>query len=355
MKKKIKVGIIGTGSISNLHMKGYLNLPDAAEVIACCDINLERAKEYAKKYNIPNVFSDYNEMLKMKELDAVSVTTWNNGHAPISIAALKAGKNVLCEKPMALTTEEAKAMKQAAEDSGKLLMIGFVRRFGQNTAIMKDFINAGRIGDIYHIDVKCTRRAGNPCGWFSDKSRSGGGPVIDLGVHMIDLSYYLMGKPKAVSVYAATFNPLGTRLNIKEFGRYRPADFSTFCDVEDKCVAMVRFENSAVVTLEVSFSDNIPEDRLDLIIHGTKGGAMFEPELKLYSEMDDYLVNVTPVYSPVADAFTDNFQKEIRHFVSCIEGDAKCINTPEDGVRIMQILRSIYQSAETKHEVIIKG
>lgn len=352
MSEKVKIGIIGTGSISNLHMAAYRKLPDA-EVVACCDLNEERAKKYAEKYGIPHVFTDYRELLKMKEIDAVSVTTWNNGHAPISIAALRAGKNVLCEKPMALNTKEALEMKKTAEETGKLLMIGFVRRFGQNTEILKDFMKAGRIGDIYHIDVKCVRRAGNPCGWFSDKSRSGGGPVIDLGVHMIDLGYYLMNKPKAVSVYAATFNPLGTRLNIKACDRYRPADFSSFCNVEDKCVAMIRFENDAVLTLEVSFSDNIEGEEISVQIHGTKGGAVFEPKLKLFTEMDDYLVDVTPVYSEVEDSFAYNFSREIRHFVSCVKGGETCINTAEDGVNIMRILESIYLSADRKHEVVL--
>jgi len=115
MNNKIKIGIIGTGNISNMHMIGYNNLPDDVEVIACCDLNLERAKAYAQKYGIEHVFQDYNEMLKMPEIDAVSVATWNNGHAPASIAALKAGKNVLCEKPMSMNTAEAMEMEKVAK------------------------------------------------------------------------------------------------------------------------------------------------------------------------------------------------------------------------------------------------
>lgn len=352
MNNKIKIGIIGTGNISNMHMIGYNNLPDDVEVIACCDLNLERAKAYAQKYGIEHVFQDYNEMLKMPEIDAVSVATWNNGHAPASIAALKAGKNVLCEKPMSMNTAEAMEMEKVAKDSGKLLMIGFCRRFGQNISIMKNFIKNDRIGDIYLIQTKCIRRAGNPCGWFSDLKRSGGGPLIDLGVHMIDLGRFLMDKPKAVSVYGITFNKLGTRLNLKEYSRYSPVDADSYCDVEDSCLAMIRFDNGAMLTVEVSFSDHIPEnEKLSLQVHGTKAGAMLEPNFEIYGEMDDYLITTKPSYSADENSFQSNFIREIKHFVDCLKNGTECMNPPEDGVEMMKILDAIYESARTGHEV----
>lgn len=347
---KIKVGIIGTGSISNLHMAGYKNLENV-EVIAACDINGKRAEEYAKKYGIEHVFTDYNEMLKLKELDAVSVCTWNNGHAPASIAALRAGKNVLCEKPLAMNLEEAKQMEQAAKESGKLLMVGFVRRFGKNTKIMEDFINEGYLGDVYYAKTSCIRRYGNPMGWFSDKKRSGGGPLIDLGVHMIDLVRFLMGKPKTISVMGATFNKIGPRNNIKAFDRYNPVDMDYYCDVEDMAVAMIRFENGAVLNVETSFSQHIKEDQLTLELYGTKSGAMMEPKLELYSEMEDYLVDITPRYSEGANVFTENFNNETAHFIDCIANGTKCLNPVEDGVELMRILDAIYESAASGKEV----
>lgn len=349
---KIKVGIIGTGSISNLHMAGYNQL-DNVEVIAACDINEKRADEYAKKYGIEHVFTDYNEMLKLKELDAVSVCTWNNGHAPASIAALKAGKHVLCEKPLAMNLEEAIQMEQASKESGKLLMVGFVRRFGKNTGIMNDFIKKGYLGDIYYAKTSCIRRAGNPCGWFSDKKRSGGGPLIDLGVHMIDLSRFLMGKPKAVSVMGATFDNIGPRNNIKAYDRYNPVDMDEYCDVEDMAVAMIRFDNGAVLNVEASFSQNIKEDQLTLELFGTKSGAMMEPKMELYSEMEDYLVDITPRFSQGADVFAENFKNETAHFIDCIANDAECLNPVEDGVELMRILDAIYASAASGKEVKI--
>lgn len=354
MNSKIKIGIIGTGNISNMHMKGYINQPDDVEVIACCDTNLERAKEYAEKYGIEHVFQDYNEMLKMNEIDAVSVCTWNNGHAPATIAALKAGKNVLCEKPMALNTAEALEMEKAAKESGKLLMVGFCRRFGQNMSIMNDFINNDRIGDIYYVQTKCVRRAGNPCGWFSDLKRSGGGPLIDLGVHMIDLGRLLMKKPKAISVYGVTFNKLGTRLNLKEYPRYSPVDPDPYCDVEDSCIAMIRFDNGAMMSVEATFCDHISEnEKLALQIHGTKAGATLEPNIEIYGEMDNYLTTTKPSYAAESDTFLANFLKETIHFIDCIKNGTECMNPPEDGVEMMRILDAIYESARTGHEVIL--
>ncbi|MCU6339777.1 Gfo/Idh/MocA family oxidoreductase, partial [Enterobacter quasiroggenkampii] len=130
----------------------------------------------------------------------VSICTWNNSHAPIAIAALEAGKHVLVEKPLCMTVEEALAVQEAQKKSGKTLQIGYVRRYGTNTRVLKKFIDEGELGEIYYAKASCIRRLGNPGGWFSDKERSGGGPLIDIGVHVIDLCWYLMGKPKVKSV-----------------------------------------------------------------------------------------------------------------------------------------------------------
>ena len=161
--KKLKIGIVGVGGISNVHIAGYLARPDV-ELYAFCDINEERLKEKGAKYGITRLFTDVNEMVKLPELDAVSVCTWNSAHAPCTIAALNAGKHVLCEKPMAMTVAEAEKMQAAAEKSGKLLMIGFVRRFGNDCAILKDFIGKDKLGEIYYSKATYLRRHGNPGG-----------------------------------------------------------------------------------------------------------------------------------------------------------------------------------------------
>ena len=347
----IKIGIIGVGNISVLHMDSYIANPDT-EICAVCDINEKRLDLIAEKYGIEKKYTDYNEMLKLPELDAVSICTWNNAHAPCAIKALEMGKHVLCEKPMAMNAKEAAEMAEAAKRSGKLLMIGFVRRFGNDCAILRDFIKSGSFGDIYHIKASYLRRMGNPGGWFGEKSKSGGGPLIDLGVHIIDLSRYLMGNPKPVSVYAAAFTKLFDRKNIKQSINYVSAGKSDkdICDVEDFVSAMIRFDNDAVLSVETSFSLNIKNDKGDIELFGTKSGARLDPELEIFTDINDYLADVK-LNMPTALSFEGLFESEVNHFVECIKSGVKCISPAEDGVEIMRILDAAYESARTGHEV----
>jgi predicted dehydrogenase len=182
MSQKIRIGVIGAGSISEMHFSSFANNPDAI-LTGVCDLKEERAKAKAEKYNIPNVYTNYHDLLANPDIDAVTICTWNNSHAEISIAALKAGKNVLSEKPLCKSVEEALAVEQAVKESGKTLQVGFVRRYASNTRIVNSFIEAGEISPIYYAKASCIRRLGNPGGWFSDVERSGGGPLIDVGVH----------------------------------------------------------------------------------------------------------------------------------------------------------------------------
>lgn len=353
--EKLKVGIIGTGGISNQHIHSYLS-DSRVELVAFCDINAERVKMMSEKYGVAKTYTDCREMLKNEKLDMVSVCTWNSAHAECTIAALEAGVNVLCEKPMALNAAQAEQMKAAAEKSGKLLMIGFVRRYGNDCAILKDFIDKDYFGDIYYAKATYLRRNGNPGGWFGDKTRSGGGPLIDLGVHVIDLSKYLMGNHKPVSVYGATFEKLGNRPDIKlSKAAYRSASAkkNDICNVEDLASALIRFEDGAVISVEASFSLNIKEDVGTIELFGTKAGCKIDPEVEMYSQENGYLTDVK-LFAPTALDFQGLFEKEVRHYVDCVlNPSVKCISPAEDGVMMMKILDGIYKSAETGHEVIL--
>ncbi len=351
--EKLRIGVIGTGSISLEHLNAYKKHP-GVEIYALCDLDEALLQSRGEEFHVTRLFTSAEDMLRLKELDAVSVCTWNAAHAPMAIAALKAGKHVLCEKPMATNAEDAQAMLNAAQESGKLLMIGFVRRFGNDCAILQDFIKQGAFGDIYYAKATYLRRKGNPGGWFGDKSRSGGGPLIDLGVHVIDLTRYLMGNPKPVSVYGATFQKLFDRKDAKSDPGYRAAGATDhdICDVEDLASAMIRYDNGAVVTVEASFSLNLskPVGRIELF--GTKAGAKLEPELEIYTEMNGYLADVTlPMRTSLS--FEGLFQNEIAHFVDCVRNGAPCLSPAEDGVTIMKILDGIYESARTGHEVVL--
>ncbi len=355
--KKLKAAVIGVGGISNEHINGYIK-NENVELYAFCDINAAQLKKMAEQYGIPEerCFADKDEMLAaLPEIDIVSVCTWNAAHAECTIAALNAGKNVICEKPMAMNTKQAEEMLAAAKKNNKLLQIGFVRRFGNDTEVMKDFIEADKFGDIYYAKATYLRRNGNPGGWFGDKSRSGGGPLIDLGVHVIDLSRYLCGNPKPVSVYGATFQKLFNRPDIKGGKGYTSVSASDndICDVEDFASALIRFDNGLVLSVEASFSLNIKNGEGNIQFFGTKAGAKLDPQVEIFSEENGYLVDIS-FNRDTGLSFDGLFCREIDHFVDCSLNGTECISPAEDGVEIMKILDAIYESARTGHEVIIK-
>lgn len=354
--KKLKAAVIGVGGISHEHITAYLNNPNV-ELYAFCDINEERLYQKAEKYGVDKArcYTDKDEMLAaLPEIDIVSVTTWNSAHAECTIAALNAGKDVICEKPMAMNAEEARQMKEAADKNGRLLQIGFVRRFGNDCKVVKDFIESGSFGDIYYAKATYLRRNGNPGGWFGDKSRSGGGPLIDLGVHVIDLVRYLLGKPQPVSVYGATFQKLFNRPNIKSEKGYVASDVkqNDICDVEDLASAMIRFDNGAVLSIEASFSLNIKNPEGDIQLFGTKAGCKLDPQVEIFTEMNNYMVNVA-FDDDTALSFNGLFGNEINHFVDCVLNGTECIAPAQDGIDMMRILDAVYESARTGHEVVL--
>ncbi len=350
---KLKVGIIGVGNISKHHIESYLKNANI-ELVAFCDINENRLKEKGKKYGIAKLYTDVTEMCKTEKLDAVSVCTWNCAHAKCSIDALNAGANVICEKPMAMNAKEAEEMHAAAEKNGKLLMVGFVRRYGNDMKIVREFSEEGFFGDLYYAKANYIRRNGCPGGWFSDKARSGGGPLIDLGVHVIDFVRYAFGNVKPISVYAATFQKLGNRSNLKTTKLYLSEDKQEeeICDVEDLATALIRFENGAVLNLETSFSLNTEKEYAKIELFGDKGGAKIDPELTLYGERNGYMTNIT-LDAETALKFDGLFANEINHFVNCIIEGKECISPAEDGVALMKILDAAYESARTGHEVVL--
>ena len=349
----LKVGVIGVGSISQVHIQPYLENKEV-ELVALCDINEDRLAEKGALYGVTELYNNYKELLQNKEIDAVSICTWNNSHAEVAIAALEAGKHVLVEKPLSMTVEEALAVEVAVEKSGKILQVGFVRRHADNTKILKQFIDQDELGDIYYAKASCLRRLGNPGGWFSDKSKSGGGPLIDLGVHMIDICWYMMGKPRPVSVSGNTYSKLGNRSNVKNLSFYKAADYDpTLNDVEDLANALIRFENGASLFVDVSFSLQAKEDELFVKLFGDKGGAEIEPELALVTEKNDTILNVTPQIDNLSFDFAGAFKNEINHFVECCIEGKETIAPVADGVEVMKMLNAVYESARTGKEVYL--
>ena len=352
---KLKIAIVGAGNISTYHIKGYIRNPNV-ELYALCDINEKTLKAKGEKYGITRLYTDEKKMLEeLPELDAVSVCTWNSAHKPCTIMALEAGKHVLCEKPMAMNATEAQEMIDASKKAGKKLMVGFVRRFGNDAEIAKDFIDAGSVGDIYYAKVVYLRRNGCPGGWFGDKERSGGGPLIDLGVHVIDLARYLMGRPMPTTAFGATFSGMGKREHLKDnftdfVAQEKANDPHT---VEDLATALVRFDNGAVLQVEASFNLHTKNGANNIELFGNKGGVKLSPDFELYTEINNYLANVS-LNKPSALSFDGLFENEIDYFVESLINDRDLSSIAEDGCTLMKILDAIYESAATGHEVTIK-
>lgn len=351
MMKTFNVGVIGTGSISSMHLQSYMKHPEV-NLVAVCDLNEERARQAADKYGATKVFTDYNELLADPEIDAVSICTWNNTHAEISIAALHAGKHVLVEKPLCRTVEEALRVQEAVKTSGKLLQVGFVRRYDPNAQMLRQFADQGEFGELYFAKASAIRRLGNPGGWFSDIERSGGGPLIDIGVHVIDLCWYMMGRPKPVSVSANTYKKLGNRSNVRNLSFYKAADYDAEKNtVEDMANALIRFENGASLMIDVSFTLHAKENDTSIKLYGDKGGFEVDPEVVVVSEKHDMIVNIYPQTDNKGFDFNSAFQSEVDHFIDSIKNGTTPISPVEDGVEIMKILCGIYESAEKGAEV----
>ena len=283
-------------------------------------------------------------MLEKVELDAVSVCVPNKFHAEATIAALEAGCHVLCEKPPAMTVEEARIDGKTAKSQGNILTYGFHYRYRAEVETAKAFIDGGELGDIYSARVHAIRRRGIP-GWgvFTNKELQGGGPLIDIGVHMLDTALYLMGYPEPAVVLGKTHQRVGTRKGVGLLGEW---DYENYT-VEDMAVGMVTFKNGATLTLEAAFAANVEkDDTMQVSLMGDKGGADIFP-LKIFQEKHNTLVDITPVYLPKVDGH----QREISQFVDCCLAGIQPLSTPEQGLIIQRIVNAIYESAETGQAV----
>jgi len=328
----IKVGIVGTG-IGRHHARGYAKIPDV-EIAAFCDIDKARAQRAADEYGAKYVYTDYAEMLANDEIQAISVCTPNALHAPQTIAAFQAGKHVICEKPIATNADEARAMVEAGKKSGKIFMMAFNNRFRGDTQHLKKCIDNGDLGDIYYAKTGWVRRKGIPGlgGWFTTKALSGGGPLIDLGVHVLDLTLWLMGNPKPVYVCGSSYAMFGPKLAKEQGGTY---------DVEDLACGMVKLENGATIMLEASWESYVSQERTYTQLHGTKGGAELDP-LRIYTD-----INGRPADIQLQHPNINGHENEIVHFCECIREGKTPISTGEHGLHIQLILDAIYESTKT--------
>jgi len=345
---KLRCGIIGLG-IGRSHIRGYQSHP-GAEVVAIADLDETRLKVSGDEFKVPNRYRDAQEMLAKEKLDIVSVCTPNKFHRPLTLAALQAGCHVLCEKPMAMNTAEAREMLAAAKKAGKRLTINFSYRFHLQSWAIKAQVDAGALGNIYFARTMWLRRRFIPGlgGWFGQKEFSGGGPIIDLGVHRLDLALWLMGYPKPAWVLASTYNTIGKRVAEEKGVKF---------DVEDFGVALIKFQNGATLELEASWTSYIAEQEfMETRLFGTLGGAVqrnvgegYKFESELFVERNGVHYDMKLHHPPAPDV-----PNQFQHFIDSIVRDKPHIATGEEGLVVMELLDAIYESAGTGKPVQIK-
>lgn len=342
----VRIGMIGAGSISKSHLEAVRD-GAGAKIVAVCDIIEERARRRAAEFNISEVYTDHRQMLEKANLDAVVVGVPNAVHHIITINALQAGKHVLCEKPMAINVAAAEQMVAAAKASGKLLQIGLVNRLRPENQVLREMVVNGELGKVYYGKAVIIRRKGIPGwgSWFTRKEESGGGPLIDIGVHALDLAWFSMGNPRPVAASGHTYTAFGP--DRRGLGSWGIPDWSGKYNVEDLATGFVRFENGAVINLEVSWALHMPEEtRVNVM--GEKMGALtaFDNTLQLYSEVDGTLVDTSRSFGK-----TPIFRKQMQSFTAAIRENKPVITPGEHGLMVNRMLEAIYTSAASGQEV----
>jgi len=332
--RPIRLGLIGLGQVAQINHLPAIKKMREVTLGAICDDDVGKARELAHRFGVPRAFSDFEELLRVSDLDAVVISTPNHLHAPMTLAALDYGKHVLCEKPPARSAMEAQQMADAARRTGKILMYAMNNRFRSDVQILRRFIEKRDLGEIFYAKTGWLRRRGERRGaeWYSNKRSSGGGVLMDLGVQMLDLSLWLMGNPKVVSVTATKY--------VQDPRR----------DVEDTLAAMLVLEGRACLTLEVSWALLLEKNFAYLNLYGTEGAALLNP-FRLHKEMHGNLMNVTPALESDRDNYKVSYEREMEHFLRCITHGEKPQASAEEGLELMRVIDAIYESADARREV----
>ncbi len=344
------------------HIPAWKNLTDEVEVVGIADIAEERAQATAQRHDIPRAYGDWRRMLADLEPDIVSITTPNKYHKEPAIDALKAGAHVLCEKPISTGYADALQMFETAEMVGRTLMVGQSARFSNATMAAHELAAAGRLGDVYYAESSAMRRRGIPTwGVFHMKEHSGGGPIYDIGVHMLDSLLWILGNPRVVAVSGIASNRLtqaGEELvttlgsSGAPVGVYDPRPYSRQeFDVEDFAAAFMRLENGAAVHCKVSWAANIPAEGLGgTLILGTQAGLRLNP-LTLFGSVGRYQADTQPLVPPDPDIPFYGHWKETAHMVRHLRGEEELIVKPAEVLNVMRALDALYLSAEKGCEV----
>lgn len=349
----LNVGIIGCGGIANGKHLPSLQKISEVNIVAFCDIEIEKAQVAAEQYgtNDAKVYEDYKLLLENDDIDVIHVCTPNSSHKALTVASLNAGKHVMCEKPMAKTTEEAKEMIEAAKRNGKKLTIGYQNRFRPDSQYLRKATQRGDLGDIYYGKAQAIRRRAVPTwGVFLDEEKQGGGPLIDIGTHALDLTLWMMDNYEPESVMGSTFHKLGKKENAANaWGPWDPKKFT----VEDSAFGFIKMKNGSTIILESSWALNSLEvDEAKCALSGTEGGADMKDGLRIHGEEFGslYTTNVE-LENKGVDFYegetVDEAEVEARSWIDSIVNDTEPVVKPEEAMIITQILEALYQSAKS--------
>lgn len=364
--KKERIGIIGCGGIANQkHFPALKTLGDRCEIVGFCDVVEERAQLAAEKYGSidAKVYTDYNELLEDKSITTIHVLTPNVSHSPITVAAFKAGKNVMCEKPMAHNTESAKLMIDAWKVSGKKFTVGYQNRYRSEVTALKKACDKDELGDIYFAKAHAIRRRAVPTwGVFPDKSQQGGGPLIDIGTHALDITLWMMDNYKPVSVMGSVYEKLGHLQEATEGNMFGPWDPTTF-EVEDSAFGYIKFENGATVFLESSWALNVTESKeAATTLCGTKAGAEIKAGMSyknnelIFNNARNGLLMEQNISASGNIAFFEGDMNapeviEASQWLDAVQFDKEPLVHPEQAFVVTKILDAIYKSAAEGKEV----
>ena len=359
MERTVKIGVIGCGGIANSKHMPSLNKLKNVQLVAFCDLIEEKAVKAAKKYGTESakVYVDYKELLKDPEIEVVHVCTPNRSHSFITVDALHAGKHVMCEKPMAINYEEAKKMLDAAKETGKKLTIGYQNRQRPECNYLKRACEAGELGDIYYAKAHAIRRRAVPTwGVFLNEYEQGGGPLIDIGTHSLDLTLWMMNNYEPEMVVGSVYKKLGDqRETANAWGDWDTEKFT----VEDSAFGFIKMKNGATIVLESSWALNsLDTDEAKCSLCGTKAGADMKgpTNLRINGVKYNRQYTETPVFEPGGVDFyaCENEPPadiEARLWIDAVVNDKEVVVKPEQAIVVTRILEAIYQSAKEKKPV----
>jgi predicted dehydrogenase len=349
--QKLRIAIIGCGGIAETVIRSLQSMPDV-QTIAAADPNPDRLKVMKEKFAIQSLHKHWNEMLKESAPDAVAVCTPNALHVEPTIDSLRAGCHVIVEKPMAMNPHQCEKMIAAAKKSKKKLAVGFQYRFHPNSEFLRKARDDGRFGKILFVKCQALRRRGIPnWGVFGQKKLQGGGPMIDIGVHVIEMAHDLLGSPKPVAASANTWTYLGNKKSTVS-SMWPNWDYKTYT-VEDLAIGQIRFDTGAIMQIEASFAAHIKEDVWNFSLLGEKGGCQWDPPM-IFTDRSGTMVNESPAYIGPRTDFAYLFDLKLRNFA-----DACLHNTPlrapgEAGLAVQKILDGVYRAAAAGKEVTIR-